>query len=242
MLRNIIAIAFLFLLPAIAHCQKKDSVKTSKFALGIVFSPNSSYRNLSSDGSATASSIIRERNTTEMPAFRWGFGASGTFEPVKGLVLSTGLIYSDRGYNTTSTTLYISSGRGLVKDGNNIFDYNYFYLDVPLMIGYELQAGKLHVGINGGLVVSLWLNSTNTSIFTDTTGKTTTTVTNMDPVLRHGNFSLTANIKLSYDITDNLYITLQPNYLQYIQPIVADVPVSEYLYSFGLNAGVYYRF
>ena len=110
------------------------------------------------------------------------------------------------------------------------------------MIGYEFNTGKLHVGINGGLVVSLWLNSTTTGVITDTTGKTTTTVTDMDPVLRHGNFSLTANVAISYDITDNFYVTLQPNYLVYIQPIVAGVPVSEYLNSYGGSLGVYYRF
>lgn len=241
MKKSILA-SLLLLSCTIAYSQKSDSVKTKKLSIGLVFSGYNSYRTLHSDGSAIANSTIQGRDTTEIPAFRWSFGASGTFEPVKGLVLGAGLIYSARGYNTTSNTLTEASQGKIVKLGTNIFDYNYYYLDVPLMIGYEFQAGKFHFGVNGGLVVSLWLNSTTTSILTDTTGKTNSTTQSMDPVLRHGNFSLTANIAISYDITNNLYITLQPNYLVYIQPIVADVPVSEYLYSYGGSLGVYYRF
>jgi hypothetical protein len=248
LMKNRIAISVLFLLLSIsAFSQKKDSTASKKdtgttrkkFALGLVLSPDYSYRTLSSDGSSVATSIIRSRDSLETAKYRYSIGISGLFEPVKNFSLETGLFYSAFGYGTIAEQLINNQGQNA---GSITWNYNYYYITVPLNLGYSLHFNKFTIHANAGLVLGYWLNSTSDHILDNTNGTSSTGSQNMDPALRHLNMFFNAGIGIGYDVSNNLRILLEPTYTQSFIADVEDVQVSEYLYTIGVNIGVYYLF
>jgi len=244
--RIVLSIVLLFLSIS-AFSQKKDSTASKidtgttrkKFALGIIISPNYSYRSLSGDGSALANNIIRSRDSMEIAKYRYTIGISGMFEPVKNLSLETGLFYSAYGYGTISEKLINNQGKNA---GSIIWNYNYDYITVPLNLGYSLHFSKFNIHANAGLTLGYWINSTTDHIVNNINGTTSTGSQSMDPVVRHLNMFFNAGVGIGYDVSNNLSVLLEPTYTRSFITIIEGAQVSEYFYTMGVNIGVYYRF
>ena len=88
-------LTFLILFPLITFCQNKDTLKTKRIAIGVVFSPDYSYRTLKPYSS---SNLIAElRDSLEIPKFGFTTGLNLLLQLNKRLTLEAGLQFSNKG-------------------------------------------------------------------------------------------------------------------------------------------------
>jgi len=90
-----IILTFLILFPLITFCQNKDTLKTKRIAIGIVFSPDYSYRTLKPNSSSNW--IAEFRNSLEIPKFGFTTGLNFLLQLNKRLTLEAGLQFSNKG-------------------------------------------------------------------------------------------------------------------------------------------------
>jgi len=242
--QNILGI-LLSVLSLHAFCQIKDTTEPRKeFAIGFVFCPDNSFRTLSSDGSASANYTMKQRDSSEVAKFRFNVGLTGLFEPAKNFTVETGVLFSDMGYGTTGVKLYQvtgSAGTTVQYEGMAIWNYNYYYLDVPLNLGYAYQISRLKIKLNAGIILSYWLTSTSGYTLNNGFGNASINET-MTPVLRHLNMFYDIGLGVSYDLSGNTVIYIEPTYAKSFVATVEGAPVSEYLYTIGVNIGMYFKF
>jgi opacity protein-like surface antigen len=235
------------LLPSIIFSQTPDSSGTRKFAIGLVFSPDYCYRTLKPDGAAMSQYIAKNRDSTELPRIGFTTGLSFLYQLKKRFTLESGLLFSDNGEQTKNTALIFGTGLngqpGVSDPVTNKFIYHYKYLDIPLKVNYALLTKRLSIFLSGGLSANFFITETNTSIQTYSDGHTTTSssTSRSGSGLSALNLAFVAGAGVSYNLSGKLALRVEPVYRRSITSII-DAPVKGYLYSAGLNMGIYYRF
>ncbi|UEG50588.1 PorT family protein [Ferruginibacter lapsinanis] len=121
--------------------------------------------------------------------------------------------------------------------------YNkYRTLDIPLLVGYELGNGRLHVNINAGAMINIYswqkgevLDTTYQPV-TITTGKSTTSPYQFKNNVGVG---LTGGIGVYYKITDQLHVLAEPYFRYNLQPMSkAGLTLQQKYNTVGLHVGV----
>ncbi|HXP50570.1 MAG TPA: hypothetical protein VN922_11480, partial [Bacteroidia bacterium] len=99
----------------------------------------------------------------------------------------------------------------------------------------------LSLFVSAGLSVNVHVNDYNTESLTDSTGHTSTTSDKTNYGFNRINLQAIASFGTSYAICNHLSVVLAPEAAYSITSII-QAPIKEYLYSFGINAGVYWKF
>src|SRR4051812_22635658 len=79
--------------------------KVSRFAGSINFSPHYSYRNLKSDGSSGANTVIKLREAEEISKISYSAGLGICYKFHRQFGIETGIQYSNKGYQTKKILL-----------------------------------------------------------------------------------------------------------------------------------------
>ncbi|MDF2450394.1 MAG: hypothetical protein K0R26_2898 [Bacteroidota bacterium] len=228
--------------------QSTDSSSVSKWYIGITASPDMCYR---IPYVSKTSALIKNEQRNKIIAC---FGINIVYRPSKKLNIETGIWYSGKGQVTISPEATWQTPGGtydpsIPNYSSSVTQYTpekriaikYQYLEIPLKFNTCLLNKRFKVFPCIGGSVNFFIGKT-TSVNYKENGKMRTE-TNRDfnkkniPLV---DVALIAGLGFGYDVSHNLMVKLEPNYRQFIRPMV-DFPVSGYLYSIGCNVGVYIK-
>jgi hypothetical protein len=123
-------------------------------------------------------------------------------------------------------------------EGNDITLTQYFdYLELPVMLKYDIIDRKLDFSLVGGVVTNFLVNNVinirqngNTESYGKTTG------------IKEVNYLGSIGIGFAYPITKKFAVNLEPRFRYYINPINKSSELNVHPYSFGFFAGLSYSF
>ena len=230
---------FLALLPLALFGQSADSSSLKRFAIGLNYSPDYSYRTLKP--TAESKWIADSRDTLEIPKYGYTSGLSLLFRISKNLTFETGLQYSNKGEKTKTRKLEIFDPNSPQSSMNTMevtFVYSYNYLDIPIKANYYLINKKFKFFLSGGLSNNIFISSTNKSTISFAPGNSTTNTTKSSTNYSLVNIAALAGFGIEQQLNSKLSLRLEPIYRRSITSII-NAPIKGYLYSAGMNFGLY---
>ena len=237
---KIICTMFMFF-PLTMYCHSTDSTTSDRnFSLGLSFSPDYCYRKLKPD--ASVKWIADQRDSMEIPKFGFTSGVNALYRFRNKIIIEAGIQYSEKGYKTKEYVYNYISPTGQPDPAvpkQAMWKYSYRYLDIPIKIDYSILTGRLNLFFSGGISSNIFLSEKITIIeeFQDGSikkGFPKNTMTKYSPL----NFSVLGGLGIDFALTKRIHIRVEPTYGHFITSII-DAPIKGYLFSTGLNTGVY---
>jgi hypothetical protein len=221
---------FFFLLLALPFSpvfgQKQTKPEGRRLQLGIIASPEVSYRYLKNlGGGAQTDQYITNNNKSERKKFGYAAGVSLCFQLNDYIGLEGGLQYANKGYQ--------------YKGYNYVTAINYQYLDIPAKVNFTFGQHKLRFIASAGLTTHIILAGKISDVQGDSdTGK---------PVKLDLSYYLIPNLSASvsagidYQINARSNFRVQPTFNHFLTK-TARTQIGEYLWSAGMNFGYYFTF
>lgn len=183
--------------------------------------------------------IVNYRDSTEIPKLGYTAGLNIALTINKHISLETGFLYSDKGEKTKKNDLiWGQPDPGLPT--KNTFIYHYIYLDIPIKVNYFILRKRIKFHYSAGISPSIFLTDKTTSILEYNDGHTTEKTTANSFAYSKINLVFITGFGMSYDLAKKLYFKIEPIYRRSLTSII-DAPIKGYLYSFGINSGLYYK-
>ncbi len=228
-------ITFLVIVLPFVTSGQTDTIKRKKIELGISFSPDYAYRTLKADADSKA--ITDYRDTAEVAKFGYTTGINAAFKLNKKWNVEAGVLFSDNGQRIKKYSLEsVPYGQQAVTYAYN---FHYYYLNIPVKADYFIVTGKLKFYVTAGVSANIFLSENITAIngYGNSESKKTTKV---DPGFSRVNLGMLAGCGIRYPIGKRTDLLVEPIYRRSLTSII-DAPVKGYLYSAGLNIGIYYN-
>ncbi len=233
-------ISFVLLLPLALFSQSENQPKQGKFSVGLTYSPDYAYRVLKPDASALF--VVKMRDSLESPKYGFTTGLNLAFRLSNMLNFETGLLFSNKGERMREVVFEHPPGQtGTQLPEKGSFIRHYFYLDIPLKAKYHFTDGRTKIFVAAGLSTNIFLTSRETEVLTYPDGSIENKTVQNDLPFNKVNLALIAGFGLSYDISQQLYFKIEPTYRRSLMPI-ANTPIKPYLYSAGMDVGIFYAF
>lgn len=213
-----------------------------RLQLGINLSPDITFRTLrNDDGAPLYDALMEQRNDTEIPQFGYTAGLNLCYNITRSLAVETGLHHAKRGYRTKALDVIafdpLSQNDPFIPNSIRYIAH-WYYMDIPLRVDLALGKKKLRVLLSAGVTTNILLSATQTNVleFADRTERATDT-----SVFDHNAFNIspTLSVGLDYRIAERLNLRAEPTF-RYGAMRIIDTPITGFLYSGGLNIGVYY--
>ena len=232
----------LFFIPFILFSQ--DPLRKRGLSIGLIASPDYSYRMLRPGSSSMDPAIIQSRNSDEIPKLSYTIGLLSIYQLTNSFSLSLGMEYSVKGEQTRdlalSTGASISPGQGFSYTGNSAesvkFVYNTVYIDLPLKLDYYLMKRRTALYISGGISPNIYLfekvNSATT--YSDGSVKKSSSMGQHPSDAYHG-INPQGQFGFGIDLIKKSYrIRIEPVYRMSLMSVNKG-SINGYFYSFGLN-------
>lgn len=245
-------LSFFLLLFISVFAYAQDSTKTkkaSRFFIGVNFSPNYNFRTLkNNDGSDLSKTIVGIYNKIETAKFGFSSGLNLCYIFTKHISLDLGVQFSNKGFQNKESNLtfgdMIDRRRGFVYNTNNSsikgkIVYSYNYLDIPLKVNFVFGKKKLRLISSIGLTTNLLINSKNSFVGQDSTGKSIKNSSNTTPTYNRINLSPTISCGIDYRVNDKMLFRVEPTFRYGIFKMT-NTPVTQYLWNAGLNISYYF--
>ncbi|MHC1777488.1 MAG: hypothetical protein AB9834_18960 [Lentimicrobium sp.] len=140
-------------------------------------------------------------------------------------------------FNTEVQGVYDSIDHELETKTNN----RYSYLQIPLMAGYQLYAGRLFtIGLKAGPVFSVMLGSDEPAAAFEQEGTTLNSIDNLSPQRVSTNWQVAAGLGIGMHLSPRLTLLAEPTYKYYLRPVYQNHNTKPQ--SIGIKAGLLYRF
>jgi len=230
-------IAFLF--PLLVSGQSADGVTRRKTRIGLLFSPDFSYRFLNFHSSNKMVEDIR--NGEETARFGYTTGVSYKKGLTNKLQIETGVLYSAKGFQTKNTAVEwaTTSPEYPVRSRTR---YTFDYFEIPVKLNYHLGMQRIRCFVAAGVAMSLFIQKRTKVIAQFADGHVDSRSSTVNIGYSRFNTTVMAGFGVSYDLTEQLTTSVEPTYRQFITSIVVDDKAREYAYALGVNAGIYYTF
>lgn len=204
---------------------------------GLIISPDYCYRHTGAAGDEDMKIVKEVWDSTERPRFGFTAGLSVKRRIGERLLLESGLLFSDKGeriprreFGFIDTTVPVAlSSR-----------YRYLYIDVPVVLNYVVTRGRVALFVVAGISLNVFLTHVHVSIAEYSDGSVVRGSHSTREPLSSFNPAALAGIGVDAQLSECLGIRLEPVYRHSIIPI-ADTPLKRYLYSAGVNIGLYWR-
>jgi hypothetical protein len=246
-----IAIILFLSISFVGLSQTNSTKKENRFAIGFNYSVDRTFRVLKLSDGLNSQSVKDSRDAREEPSINYTTGLGFSYSFTKRLNAEIGVLYAQTGYQTKESNLSFSNiqdpRRGFSVDVSNLpltenLIVKQNYLNIPIKIRAFLIGKKVKFFLEGGLSTNIYLKRRLTYNWTLTNGeKQSTSVDGDGGNISKINVALVLGLGIDYYIKDNYILKLNPVYRKSINQI-ADWVNKEYIYSFGLNLGVYYQF
>lgn len=212
---------------------------TQKILIGFNFSPDYSFRTLRNhDGSSSSDLVTNNRNEIEAAKFGYTTGLHVCFNISPLLGIKTGIQYSNKGFRTKSQDLIYfppapaSPTKAKTKEA-------YQYIGLPLKAQLSFGKGKVHLLTGFGFMTNFLLNVKHTVNLEYADGheenKTQSTTSGFKKV----DISPMISLGVDYTLSHKIHLLAEPTF-RYGVIVTRDVPVTENLWSAGLNIGINY--
>lgn len=252
-----VSLALLFLtVQALAQSPQSPDVNIDlkRIEIGVNVSPNCTDLILRNNGGSTTSDrVIDRRNKRETPKLGMTAGVSFGYRFTKAISIETGVLYSNKGYQTKKDELsfgqmidprYGFTTYSTTNGGATLthirFVYSYHYIGIPIKANFSVGGNKWKFVSSIGVVTEFLTKSTNTAVFyrSDGSKERNTEVLNDDYKLI--NLSPTVSAGVEYVLNPNMSLRAEPIFRFGVLQII-DTPVTGYLYSAGLQVGYYFK-
>lgn len=214
--------------------------QTSKFSLGLSFSPDYSYRTLNAEANSDDQSIVDFRNRYESPKMGFTTGVRAVYRLNKSWSIEMGLLYSNKGEKQVNRYyVSIDPRKGFITDQDVTakFYNHYKYLDIPVKANYYITAKRLKLFVSSGLSANVFLRYNAVSHIERADGSEENDKST-EMKLSALNFSAMIGFGAEYQIKDRIHVRLEPEFRHAITSII-DRPIKQYPYSLGANAGIF---
>ena len=222
-------ILFLILTQSIyVTSQTMDSIKPSKLSVGVNFSPDYCYRLIYNDQFGYTASNINNQAKIAYTA-----GLNIKYKLTKYLNIETGILFSDKGQKASMSSPFWITPDGKIQPSSNVKStYHYYYIDIPLKANMYILNKKIKIYFSAGISTNVFLGKKTKSIYTYSDGSNETILSKSynSKNIPSVELAFLLGLGISYNVTNKIFICLEPTYKQFIRPLV-DYPVSGYLYS-----------
>lgn len=221
---------------SIVHGQSSD--QNRKFEFGVSFSNDIGYRVLkNNDPTLYNDFILDQRNDMEIPKYCYSAGVTVAYKLNADTRISSGILYSNKGYQTEKLTFQSSSDPALPNELQ--IRYNMNYIDIPLLFNYRFGQKKWRFSIGAGIRANVFLREMQTSIeYYDDKVDRESTETEFD--YNRLNISPQLEIGVIYDLHERFYVSACPTFNYGIIKII-DAPITAYLFTGGVNIGIHFK-
>jgi len=203
-----------------------------KLAFSAFFSPDYSYRTLSSSDSLNnLYKDIKDNHEKALYAYTSGINVSRKLFSI--FAIETGLNYNKRGYvfDSASTT-----GNYTINQS-----YIYNYLQIPVRLKIFIPKGRYNFYITGGVSGMMLVDALKSSTETKNGLPSVSQEKLTNAVVNRFNYNMLFGVGLDYRITKRFYLKVEPTFSKTLDSIRKD-KLSTYLYSGGVNLGFLYVF
>jgi hypothetical protein len=225
------------LFPAMTFCQQEKSSRRLR-SVGIVISPNHSYRTL--NFAPSHEWIAEMRNNEEVGNFGFTAGFQAHYRLGSKLKFETGLLYSNKSLKTKYENLtWASSDPELPSRSKTI--YHFKYLELPASVSYNfLVINRMSLFATTGLSANIFLSRKTTVAITYPDGNNSSHASSKQTGYSRFNLSAMIGAGIDYRLSKRITLRAAPIYQRSLTSIVADDDAKEYFFSFGVNTGIYY--
>lgn len=253
-MKKLLALIFIITSVFVYAQDSTQTKKASRFFIGVNFSPDYCFRTLkNNDGSDLSKTIVGIYNKIETAKFGFSSGFNLCYVITKHVSIDLGVQYSNKGFQDKKSGLtfgdMIDRRRGFVYNTNpsnaNLptsgkIVYTYNYLDIPLKVNFVFGKKKVRFISSIGLTTNLLINSKNTFVGQDSTGKSIkNSGSNTTYTYNRINLSPTISCGIDYKANDKMFFRIEPTFRYGILKMT-DTPVTQYLWNAGLNISYYF--
>ncbi|MBC7695866.1 MAG: PorT family protein [Burkholderiales bacterium] len=242
-----IFIVVLLSLINILCAQTSDSLKIKKWAIGITGSPD--YCNQISSGSKMQMGYVKSEAKAKLGLTA---GVNVLYIVSQRIAVEAAALFSSKGIFVHTPSWATSGGTydpTIPNSGLSTIEfekqsmYTYQYLEIPLKMNYYVLNNKFKMFPSIGISANVFLGKkTSTNVLDNAEiRKTQISHSYNNKNIPALDAALIIGLGLSYELNKSLFLKFEPSYRQFIRKMV-DYPVNGYLYSFGMNAGIYIRF
>lgn len=200
----------------------------------------------------------QERDDTEATLYGLSGGVRLSIVTRRGLALRTGIVYNRilERFNleiegaerivhfippgTTDTITTIETGTTFVRTFNR-----YHALDIPLLLGYEIDAGKFNFNINAGAYFNIYARQKGKILSQSGEPEfiTSNNPQRINAFEKDLGISIYGSIGLNYQIRPGLQLLIEPNLRYQLKPITLEsYPLEQQYINVGLLLGVRRQF
>jgi len=237
-MKRIPELIFILFFTFCLHAQETDTLPPRKFSWGLSFSPDNCYRSLNYRNSVQW--LEAERNREEISKLGFTCGIRLSRRISEGISLDAGLLFSDKGEKTRWQHLNWVGG-DVSRPLQSRVSFHYQYFDVPVKLNYYFKKNKLRFFVSAGISSNLFIRQRTVIYLKYENGDRTKTKNNEPAIYSRINFSLLVGAGLSIDLSKRLSLRIEPVFRRSLSPVIMNVPDKEYLYSVGLDIGIYLR-
>ncbi|MCK9451593.1 MAG: PorT family protein [Bacteroidales bacterium] len=163
-------------------------------------------------------------------------GLSLLYKPWERFSFETGLLFSNKGYQTKYIGMYDVMPPAPVFENRAKRNYQYYYLDIPLKVNYFVLTGSVKLFASAGLSASIFLDEREKVTFEH---PKSTEIIKSDTDFSAISVAVILGAGIDYTINNRLNLRIEPVFRHAIIPLL-DAPIKEYHYSIGANFGLYY--
>lgn len=196
--------------------------------------------------------IITSRNDREKSGYAANGGVRVGVNVTKFFAVETGVTYSYNSYSSKSNNLNFGSqwnGNGYdatLSDSVYLpssvkFIYAYHQFSIPLAFNFTLGKGKVRALISAGANFDVLVKATTTSYWNNRPERKGLT-NNITSKFQTFNISPFLGIGIDYQITSLMSLRVMPIFQIQALPNIAGTPITERLYSGGINVALNFGF
>jgi opacity protein-like surface antigen len=236
----------------VALAQQPTSEKPKKWAIGLSYSPDFCYRVSYEKSSLSALSNIDEKGKLGFTA-----GANILYQLLDKVGIEFGILYNTKGEKvhaeafswyapaTNYDPSIPNSGQSeYITSPETKTNFSYQYLEIPLKVNvYLFSKNKLKLFPSIGCSANIFMGKKTATTFIYEDGHKEKNVSREydRKNIPGSEFALLVGVGASYDLSERLFVKLEPSFRTFIRPLV-DSPISGTFYSLGANAGIYLKF
>ncbi len=189
-------------------------------------------------GDPSIDELIKYENENQTLKFGYHAGLGFCINISKHFGMETGVIYSNRGYETVMQEfIYVQYDPTMPTHGRSIYNYN--YIDIPLKANFFVGKGKVRFYSSFGISTNVLVAQNETFVRKYEDGRKTYEVFKSDLPLQNVVFSGMVAAGIDVKFSQQLNLRIAPNFGHNIGRFI-DRPVSGYLWTAGLSADFYF--
>jgi hypothetical protein len=217
-----------------------NSEKHKRLMVGINFSSDYNYRTLKNNNNNEdiddiVESSIKLRDEMDIGDFGFTTGFNFFYYLRNRIGLELGIQYSRKGYKTKKESY--DSGHPLSPFEIHS-KFHYHYIDVPVRVNFMFGKKRIRISPSLGFATNIFLKKTNI-VFLEFSDNSVEKTSQNSFENNRLNVSPIVGMGIDYKLNEKMFLRAEGLYRHGLLKI-RNTPLTEYLWNYGLNLGLYY--